>query len=97
MPNVIREPKGALRARQREIVKTLSRHGLAFLVDRAHARDASPSRPEHGPRCQSHGFPPPPWMSANVATAATLPGRTRVELLTRMERRGAKWPSGRNQ
>ena len=24
-------------------------------------------------RCQSHALPPPPWMSANVATAATLP------------------------
>jgi ubiquinone biosynthesis protein len=47
MPTVIREPKSALRARQREIVKTLSRHGLAFLVDRPHARDTSPSRPEH--------------------------------------------------
>ena len=47
MPNVNGQPKSALRARQREIVRTLARHGLGFLVDRAHADDASPSRPEH--------------------------------------------------
>jgi len=34
-------------ARRREIVKTLSRHGLGYLVDRVHTRDPSPTRPEH--------------------------------------------------
>ena len=47
MPTANREPKSALRARQREIVKTLSRHGLGFLVDRIHTRETSPTRPEH--------------------------------------------------
>ena len=33
--------------RRREIVKTLSRHGLGYLVDRVHTREPSPTRPEH--------------------------------------------------
>src|SRR5215218_761467 len=42
------------------------------------------SRNAGATRCQSHALPPPPWMSANVATAATLPEVPRVTLPARV-------------
>jgi ubiquinone biosynthesis protein len=47
MPTPNRQPTSSLQARQREIVKTLSRHGLGFLVDRVHPSETLPTRPEH--------------------------------------------------
>jgi ubiquinone biosynthesis protein len=47
MPTAKRKPTSARRTRQREIVQTLARHGLGYLVDQVHGGETSHTRPEH--------------------------------------------------
>jgi ubiquinone biosynthesis protein len=47
MPTTTRHSKNRRSRRRGEIATTLSRHGLGYLVDHAHQRDASPTPPEH--------------------------------------------------
>jgi ubiquinone biosynthesis protein len=47
MPTTTRQSQDRRARRRGEIATILSRHGLGYLVDRVHQRDASPTPPEH--------------------------------------------------